>query len=391
LLCLHTKVSLAWLRAASQPLHSQANGYGMTWILNGIGLLIFFVILSGRGELNGFMILLGVTIGIAILFKIIVSVPPSTEKQLPDPSLRAESDSQEREHGLSTEVSSPGWENYYELLCLGPTSSVERIKNRCLELGQSCRPDLYAGNEVKKLQFDQIERALATLVDPVKRARYDKTFQAVQARATAFRKLDLLIRKHSEDLLRKRRQLIVDRGYGTEDRSSWDAEIDFFFNEIAKRDLGKGANQIDLDVRSHIDRQLDTIVQSKVLPPIEELKTGIDFEHQCAKVLEMAGWKVSTTKASGDQGADIVAKKGRISAVLQCKLYTKPVGNSAVQEAYAAKSHYGKKFAGVVTNASYTKSAIALAASTEVALLHFEDLPNLHQIFVRMANNSPSR
>jgi restriction system protein len=352
----------------------------MTWILKAIGLLIFFAILKASGELNGFMIVLGITLGIVILFKIIVSLPHPSEKQLPDSILEAESDTQEREHGLSAEIGSPRWVNYYELLGLGPTSSVERVKNRCLELGQLCRPDLYEGDEAKRSQFDQIERALETLADPVKRARYDKIFQAVQARATAIRKLDSLIRRHSEDLLRKRRQLIVDKGYGIEDRSSWDAEIDFFFNEVAKRELGKGAGQIDLDIRSHTDRQLDTIMQSKVLPPIDELKTGIDFEHQCAKVLEMAGWKVSTTKASGDQGADIVAKKGRVSAVLQCKLYSKPVGNSAVQEAYAAKSHYGTKFAGVVTNSSYTKSAIALAASTEVALLHFEDLPNLHGI-----------
>jgi restriction system protein len=80
------------------------------------------------------------------------------------------------------------------------------------------------------------------------------------------------------------------------------------------------------------------------------------------------------TKGSGDQGADVIAEKGGIRVVVQCKWYSQPVGNAAVQEAYAAKAHERTDYAFVVTNNAYTKSAKQLAASTGVGLLHANDL-----------------
>lgn len=57
-----------------------------------------------------------------------------------------------------------------------------------------------------------------------------------------------------------------------------------------------------------------------------------------------------------------------------CKLYTKPIGNKAVQEIFAAKSHEGADFAAVVTNNTFTKSARQIAVSTGIALLHHKQL-----------------
>jgi len=88
----------------------------------------------------------------------------------------------------------------------------------------------------------------------------------------------------------------------------------------------------------------------------------------------MCGWRSKTTKASGDQGADIVATKDGITVVCQCKRYSKSVGNKAVQEAFAAKTFYNAQKGAVITNAGYTKSARELAEKTAVELFHFSDL-----------------
>jgi len=86
----------------------------------------------------------------------------------------------------------------------------------------------------------------------------------------------------------------------------------------------------------------------------------IEFERFCADALAAAGWQSKTTAASGDQGADVVAKKDGRLLVVQCKLYSGTVGTAAVQQAHSACAFYGADHAAVVTNAIYSKGARAL-------------------------------
>jgi restriction system protein len=349
----------------------------MGWILKAIGLVIFFAILQVRGELQGFLIFLGVALGVVILFKAISSEQTSQTQQSPSSTeTQAMSGPPPSTTLRLSEIQSKEPENYYELLGIGPTSSVERIKDRCLAMAEQCRPDIHANSLSKRALFDRVESAYATLTDPDRRKQYDHRLQHALKRNAAHRNIDKLISKHADDLLRKRRQLIADKGYGIEDRSAWVAEEDYFIREVVERELGRDVRMLNMDIRQHIDSQLDAILKTKDTPATKPL-TGIEFEQQCAAILERSGWTVTTTPASGDQGADVIAKKGKKSIVLQCKLYSKPVGNAAVQEAFAAKSHYGTAYAAVVTNAGYTKGAAKLAASTGVLLLHHEELPNL--------------
>ena len=109
----------------------------------------------------------------------------------------------------------------------------------------------------------------------------------------------------------------------------------------------------------------------------ESVKSGVDFEQFCQQKLSRSGWTTKSTPASGDQGADIVAERGSETFILQCKWYSNPVGNKAVQEAHAAKAHYGASVAAVVTNSTFTPSAEQLAKSTGVRLLHYSELEAL--------------
>jgi restriction system protein len=61
--------------------------------------------------------------------------------------------------------------------------------------------------------------------------------------------------------------------------------------------------------------------------------------------------------------------------VVQCKLYSSPVGNKAVQEVIAGRAFENADMAAVVSNMAFTKSARVLAQQAGVDLLHHDELP----------------
>lgn len=98
--------------------------------------------------------------------------------------------------------------------------------------------------------------------------------------------------------------------------------------------------------------------------------TGHDYEYVVADYLRSRGYhSVKVTKGSGDFGVDVIATKNGIKYAVQCKLYSSPVGVSAVQEVVAGKAYYGCKGAMVVTNSTFTAAAHKLADMNDVKLL----------------------
>ena len=95
------------------------------------------------------------------------------------------------------------------------------------------------------------------------------------------------------------------------------------------------------------------------------------FEKSVEENFELFGWEAQGTPKSGDQGADVIAELNGYKVIVQCKLYSKPVGNKAVQEVISANQFFHGNLALVVSNASFTKSAKQLADSTDVILLHY--------------------
>ena len=84
---------------------------------------------------------------------------------------------------------------------------------------------------------------------------------------------------------------------------------------------------------------------------------GYQFEYQCAEILKRNGFsRVQVTQSSGDQGVDIIARKHRKKYGIQCKYYSYPVGNKAVQEAYAGANFYDCDKAMVMTNLTFTRA-----------------------------------
>jgi hypothetical protein len=116
---------------------------------------------------------------------------------------------------------------------------------------------------------------------------------------------------------------------------------------------------------------------------------GGSYELHCAHVLRGCGWKAELMGGSGDQGADVIAERGRTRVVIQCKKYSRTVGNKAVQEVIAGKMMYRAHAAAVVSNASFTKGARELAAMTKVLLLHHTELLSLDARLTEMGVLKP--
>jgi hypothetical protein len=106
--------------------------------------------------------------------------------------------------------------------------------------------------------------------------------------------------------------------------------------------------------------------------------TGVDFEVYLTKLLERLGFtNIRGTAATGDQGADILARKDGRNIVIQAKRYMSPVGNGAVQEALSALHFYSGDEGWVVTNSTFTQSAKELAQRTGIRLIDGHELSGL--------------
>ena len=118
---------------------------------------------------------------------------------------------------------------------------------------------------------------------------------------------------------------------------------------------------------------LDAIGRDSHVPSM----SPAEYEQYTARQLEQAGWNVTHCGRQGDQGCDVIAELRGFKAVIQCKLYRKRCGNSAVQEIVGARRHYGAQIMAVVCPAGFTESAQQLAASNGVHLLHHSQLHSL--------------
>jgi len=204
----------------------------------------------------------------------------------------------------------------------------------------------------------------------------------------------VLVDRHIEELARQRIRLVRIDAYGVAETSKWHAEVQRFidkviFPELFVKDFAVG--------KRTLDPILHNIVEEKSRARAIEIEAALsfatdmtpqDFERWCAKIVSSNGWKTATTKATGDQGADVVAVKDGMRVVLQCKLYNTPVGNKAVQEAFAAQHHYRANASAVVANANFTAAAIALAATTGVLLLHYSGLGRLNGLLATTGTRS---
>ncbi len=135
------------------------------------------------------------------------------------------------------------------------------------------------------------------------------------------------------------------------------------------------ANQVssiisEIKDKEHIERLLTGTISKKFGYNIAQidLMSGIDFENFVADLFVRLGYQSEVTKSSGDQGVDVIAKKGEKIIAIQAKHYNQAVGNHAIMEVVAGAKYYNANLCYVVTNNYFTKSAKELAATNNVIL-----------------------
>ena len=91
------------------------------------------------------------------------------------------------------------------------------------------------------------------------------------------------------------------------------------------------------------------------------------------------GYRVELTKASGDQGVDLIVTRNGQRIAIQAKGYSESnrVTNSAVQQAYTGMVFYRCDKCAVITNSSFTRHAEKLAVGTNCVLVDRRKIPDL--------------
>lgn len=202
------------------------------------------------------------------------------------------------------------------------------------------------------------------------------------------------VRKFFE--IAERKVSIIDE-YGDENWDVFEKEVEGCMVKIMKRDgvsvdwHEPGSNYNDRITGYAYARVASTLrvefreyhAAQKRTPRAPNVGTmaGVDFETYIATKLRECGFHdVCGTPASGDQGADLIAKKNGRTIIIQAKRYAGTVGNKAVQEVASAVSFYGGDEGWVITNSTFTPSARALAQKTNVRLFEGRDLERLAEL-----------
>lgn len=113
------------------------------------------------------------------------------------------------------------------------------------------------------------------------------------------------------------------------------------------------------------------------------VKTGEDFEKFILWRLKSKNIMCDQIGGSGDQGVDIVVYGERHKVAIQCKFYSHPVDNAAVQQVFAGMKYHGCTNALVVSNAEYTPGAIDLARKIGVELCSYLDILEILELWMK--------
>lgn len=174
------------------------------------------------------------------------------------------------------------------------------------------------------------------------------------------------------------RRLVSKTEYGSTDFDSMRTHIIAF---LEKTVLRKTPDRVAKFVDDNVLYKTTFIVIDRILgiylPEYDKRNTFVDeipshhkdFEHWCAERLSSYGWDATVSGKTGDQGADVIATRDGEKLVIQCKRYSKPVGNSAVQEIVASIAYYRADRGAVVSSSGFTTAAQTLARANGILLI----------------------
>lgn len=205
---------------------------------------------------------------------------------------------------------------------------------------------------------------------------YSQYVKDIKLRSKSKEDSDFIIeecQRHQKQLHREYLRLVKKDIYGNQDEKKWDKDGCgyFYYKNIHPRLIENGKfvefETYDLAIKTINEYARMAIKNEKYSSSF----TGEEFELFCSSIIEENGYSVDLTKRSGDQGVDIIVDS---TIGIQCKMYSNPVGNGAVQEIVAGLKYYGLQNGFVVTNTCFTKSCIELALINNIKCVHYSEL-----------------
>jgi hypothetical protein len=119
--------------------------------------------------------------------------------------------------------------------------------------------------------------------------------------------------------------------------------------------------------------QWDKFQRIRRLEQIQQLDP-IEFEHFVGYIYQQLGHTVWLTVSSGDEGVDLVLRKGRQTTIVQCKRYSATVGQPVVRDLYGAMMHTKANQAVLATSGTVSRPAEDWARGKPLKLLDGHDL-----------------
>lgn len=195
--------------------------------------------------------------------------------------------------------------------------------------------------------------------------------------------------QHEATLVSYFRQSISADAFGNVDDSKWRKHIETFLNTQVAPDMVNYSawrnSRVGCEAASIVDsftRQKDELKRREnPLSAVEAHQISpSEYEQLCADILNKFGWNAQVTQSSRDHGADVIAEKQGVRVIIQCKRYSQPVGNKAVQEVHSALRLYAGNVGCVVAPSGFTPQAQQEANGLAVKLLHHSELDNLDRL-----------
>lgn len=147
--------------------------------------------------------------------------------------------------------------------------------------------------------------------------------------------------------------------------------------EIGIQNLPEVFFEVLKNIKLHkFEKELTSSPKEYAIETVDSMN-GFEFEKLLKLLFEKMEYKVTHTKLSGDQGADLVLDRQGDLTVVQAKRSNSRISNDAIQEVVASIRYYNAQRGMVITNNEFSKSAIELAKSNNVILLPRNELEKL--------------
>jgi hypothetical protein len=110
---------------------------------------------------------------------------------------------------------------------------------------------------------------------------------------------------------------------------------------------------------------------------------GTEFEKALANLYKKMGYSVQQTKASGDEGIDLIISKEDKTTIVQCKGHVKPIGIGAARDLFGTMMHCKADSAILACPAGFTKAVVKFVNNKPIQLLSAGDLIEMSEEIYR--------